>query len=82
MSAEQREEEKQAFYRMVGERLRVARKILGLSEIEAAAASGVTLLTYRKYEKGGIMKSAGPLIFVPNSMCPSTGSRVTTRRDS
>jgi len=35
-----------------GHRLRVTRIVLGISENEAAAAHGVTLATYRKWEDG------------------------------
>jgi transcriptional regulator with XRE-family HTH domain len=41
---------KDTFYRAVGRRLRITRLALNLSEAEAAAASGVTLRTYRKWE--------------------------------
>src|SRR5690349_2494348 len=40
MTREERKEESRAFYRALGERLRVARKTLGISESEAADAAG------------------------------------------
>jgi transcriptional regulator with XRE-family HTH domain len=46
------------FYRELGERLRVMRRTLGISEWEAADAAGVTIRTYRKWEKGGLIKGA------------------------
>ncbi len=44
---------KATFYRDMGRRLKITRLALNLSEAEAAAASGVTLRTYRKWEAGG-----------------------------
>lgn len=41
-----------ADYRAAGHRLRVTRLTLGITELEAAAAHGVTLRTYRKWEAG------------------------------
>jgi transcriptional regulator with XRE-family HTH domain len=41
------------FYRNMGVRLIITRLVLGLSEASAAAAHGVTLRTYRKWEAGG-----------------------------
>jgi transcriptional regulator with XRE-family HTH domain len=61
MTREERKEESRAFYRALGERLRVARKTLGISESEAADAAGVTLRTYRKWEKGGGISNAGSI---------------------
>jgi DNA-binding XRE family transcriptional regulator len=39
------------FHRELSERLRATRKILGISEREAADAAGVTVATYRKWER-------------------------------
>ena len=36
-----------------GQRLRLARSVLSITEREAAAAHGVTLRTYRRWERGG-----------------------------
>jgi hypothetical protein len=44
--------EHDALWREVGERLRLVRDRLGLSEPEAAAAMLITLRTYRKWERG------------------------------
>lgn len=44
------------FHRELSERLRATRKILGISEREAADAAGVTVATYRKWEKGGYVR--------------------------
>jgi transcriptional regulator with XRE-family HTH domain len=43
-----------------GHRLRVTRIALGISEQEVADTLGVSLPTYRKYERGTPMKSAAP----------------------
>jgi transcriptional regulator with XRE-family HTH domain len=40
-------------WRLCGHRLRVTRLTLGITEKEAAAAHGVTVNTYRKWEAGG-----------------------------
>ena len=50
-----------AFYRAIGERLRLTRKILGISEREAAGAAGVTVKTYRKWESGARQRSGFPV---------------------
>jgi len=39
-------------YRLYGQRLRVTRLVLGITEQEAADACGVMLKTYRGYEEG------------------------------
>jgi DNA-binding XRE family transcriptional regulator len=44
--------ERETFYMALGERLRLTRKTLGISEQEAAEAAGVSVRTYRKWEKG------------------------------
>ena len=44
---------KNTFYRDMGRRLKITRLALNLSEVETAAANGVTLRTYRKWEAGG-----------------------------
>jgi transcriptional regulator with XRE-family HTH domain len=41
------------FYRDLGHRIKITRMELGLSEAEAAAAHGVTLRNYQKWEAGG-----------------------------
>jgi transcriptional regulator with XRE-family HTH domain len=41
------------FYRAMGRRLKITRLALNLSEAEAAAASGMTLRTYQKWEADG-----------------------------
>jgi transcriptional regulator with XRE-family HTH domain len=46
------------FYQELSERLRVTGRTLGISEREAADAAGVTIATYRKYEKGGRERSS------------------------
>ena len=45
-------ERKKTFYQQSGERMRMMRKLLGISEREAAEALGVTVRTYRKWETG------------------------------
>jgi transcriptional regulator with XRE-family HTH domain len=45
-----------------GHRLRVTRIVLGISEKEAAAAHGVTLATYRKWENGRPPRSSKPYL--------------------
>lgn len=47
-----------AFDRELAGRLRITRKTLGLSERDAAAAAGVTIKTYRKWEAGGHAQSS------------------------
>jgi hypothetical protein len=42
----------QSLYRDIGLRLRLIRAVLNISEVEAAAAHGVTVRTYRRYEAG------------------------------
>jgi len=42
-----------------GHRLRVTRLALGITEREAAAASGVTVRTYRRWEAGGYPRGTG-----------------------
>jgi transcriptional regulator with XRE-family HTH domain len=42
-------------------RLRLARKRLGLAEHEAAAACGITVQTYRKYEAGRLNPATCPV---------------------
>jgi transcriptional regulator with XRE-family HTH domain len=54
--------DKTAFYLKLGERLPVAWKTLGISEGEAADAAGVTITTYRKWEKGEHVVSCDPLL--------------------
>lgn len=49
------------FYQKLGERLRVTRRTLGISEREAADAAGVDVRTYRRWEKGGRDRSSVPL---------------------
>ena len=49
-----RVEKRDIFYSKVGERLRLCRELLGLSEQEAASAFYVTLRTYRRWENGGV----------------------------
>jgi DNA-binding XRE family transcriptional regulator len=44
-------------WRAVGNRLRVTRIVLGITEQEAAAGFGVTLKTYRNYEAGRPQRS-------------------------
>jgi transcriptional regulator with XRE-family HTH domain len=53
------------FWRHVGHRYRVARLALGLTEQEAAAAAGVTVKTWRKWENQGPGRAGhlGPLDF-------------------
>jgi ribosome-binding protein aMBF1 (putative translation factor) len=48
----ERQKRRDDFYRAFAERLRFARAQLGISEQEAAAAFGVTVRTYRRYEAG------------------------------
>jgi transcriptional regulator with XRE-family HTH domain len=45
------------WYRALGERLQVARRNLGISDEDAAAAFNVTIRTYRKWEAGGRPRS-------------------------
>jgi len=47
-----------ACWRAHGERLRIARMVLAISEQEAAATCGVTLPTYQKWEQGARQRSA------------------------
>jgi transcriptional regulator with XRE-family HTH domain len=51
------------FWRLHGHRLRVTRLALGISEAEAAEAYGVTVPTYRKWERGGRERGGGFLKF-------------------
>jgi transcriptional regulator with XRE-family HTH domain len=48
-------------WRDQGHRLRVARIVLDVTEQEAADVCGVTLRTYRGYERGSKQKSIRPL---------------------
>jgi DNA-binding XRE family transcriptional regulator len=53
-------------------RMRPARERLGLSEKEAAAAAGVCVRTYRKYEAGGPpvwRMSAYPMLRLADKLC-------------
>jgi transcriptional regulator with XRE-family HTH domain len=50
------------YWRDYGHRLRVTRIVLGISEKEAAAAHGVTLATYRKWEDGRPPRSGKPYL--------------------
>jgi hypothetical protein len=50
--AQRREEKRLTWYCDFGRRLRVTRLALGISEVEAAAASLITLRTYRRREAG------------------------------
>lgn len=49
-------EEEKTFYQELGERFRMMRKLLGISEREAAEAIGTTVRTYRKWEMGGVQQ--------------------------
>ena len=49
-------------WKAVGRRLRVARLVLGITEVEAASAHEVTLRTYRRWEAGGRQRG---LSFLP-----------------
>jgi transcriptional regulator with XRE-family HTH domain len=55
-------ESQTVFYQKLGERLRITRKTLGISEQEAADAADVTVTTYRKWEKGGHVHGTDPLL--------------------
>jgi transcriptional regulator with XRE-family HTH domain len=49
-------------WRAVGQRLRVTRMALGITEQKAAKGFGVSLRTYRGYEAGGRQRSLGPTV--------------------
>ena len=53
------------FWRQVGRRFRIARLALGLTDEQAAAAAGVTVGTWRKWENNGPRRAGhlGPLDF-------------------
>jgi transcriptional regulator with XRE-family HTH domain len=51
--ARRRNEERLAWYRDFGNRLRVKRLASGITEVEAAATCRISLRTYRKWEAGG-----------------------------
>jgi transcriptional regulator with XRE-family HTH domain len=51
-----RADERKIFYRQSGERMRMMRRLLGISEREAAEAMGTSVRTYRKWEMGGLMR--------------------------
>src|SRR5690242_13500014 len=53
MMGEALKEHARAHYRDFGERLREVRRILSISEQEAAAMAKVTVRTWRKWEAGG-----------------------------
>jgi transcriptional regulator with XRE-family HTH domain len=48
-----------AFYQALSERLRLTRKLLRVSEQEAADAAGVTVKTYQKWESGATAPRCG-----------------------
>ncbi len=48
-------------WRDQGQRLRVVRIVLDVAEQEAADVCGVTLRTYRRYERGAKQKSIRPI---------------------
>jgi transcriptional regulator with XRE-family HTH domain len=50
------------YWRDYAHRLRVTRIVLGVTEKEAAAAHGVTLTTYRKWEDGRPPRSSKPYL--------------------
>lgn len=50
------------YFRLSGHRLHVTRLVLGITEKEAAAAFGVLLETYRRYEAGAYQKTGTPLL--------------------
>jgi transcriptional regulator with XRE-family HTH domain len=51
-AARRRNEERLAWYRDFGLRLRVKRLASGITEVEAAATCRITLRTYRRWEAG------------------------------
>lgn len=65
-----------------GHRLRVSRLALGISEAECAAAAGVTVPTWRRWEAGGKPKGGGALDFAfaydvcPNWICSGDAGNV------
>jgi DNA-binding XRE family transcriptional regulator len=56
------EMENGTYWPAVGHRMRLTRFALGITEKEAAAAWGVTLTTYRRYEAGAPQRSSGPTL--------------------
>ncbi len=42
----------QKMFEQMGKRLQIARAVVGISEQQAASDLGITLITYRKWEKG------------------------------
>jgi transcriptional regulator with XRE-family HTH domain len=56
-------------WRGVGQRLRIARGLLGMTQAEAAETYGVTLRTYRNYEAGGTQRWPDPAV----TFCETTG---------
>jgi transcriptional regulator with XRE-family HTH domain len=47
-----------AYWKAYGDRLRLVRLLLGISEEQAADAHGVTVQTYKKWEAGGRQRGA------------------------
>jgi transcriptional regulator with XRE-family HTH domain len=65
-------EEETAWDQGIGERLCLMRRVLGISEREAADAAGVTIRTYRKWEKGGHARDGNAL----DNLCYELGVSV------
>ena len=51
-----------AYWMAYGDRLRLVRAVLGITEAQAAEAHGVTVQTYKRWEAGGPQRGAGPAI--------------------
>lgn len=50
-------------YRAFGHRLRTARIAVGLTEEQAAKAAGITVVTWRRYERGGRIRTQAMVRF-------------------
>lgn len=74
----------------IGQKLRNARKVKGLTQVEVANALGVTQGAVRQWEAGATTPSAGKLskvadlldIPVAELLAPSPGAQVTAGRDA